>query len=210
MISVSDLSVFLFATLMLNLTPGVDMIYVATRSTSQGITAGVISALGISAGCLVHTLAAVLGLSAIIAQSASAFTIIKYFGAAYLFYLGVKILLTKKKTSAPLLHRDKAGLLTVFKQGLITNVLNPKVALFFLAFLPQFVSAGSPNFGWQILFLGILFNISGTTVNIIVAVLFGKLGNKLSSNSKFQRVQEKLTAAILIALGIRIALLSKK
>ena len=202
--------VFALAALLLNLTPGNDMLYVAARSTSQGIKAGIISSLGIFVGCLVHVVAAVIGLSAIIAQSAIAFNIIKYLGAGYLVYLGVRSILSKKKH----LHVEKNMQLLsynkVFWQGVITNVLNPKVALFFLAFLPQFINIHGTNTHWQILFLGIWFDVGGTLVNIMVAVLFGKVGNWLSKSPRFVLWQERITGAMLIGLGIKVALSSKK
>lgn len=200
----------MLATIMLNLTPGADMLYVATRSTSQGIKAGVVSALGISAGTIVHIAGAIAGLSALIAQSAMAFEIIKYLGAAYLIFLGIKSIVKKEFTANKLKSVDKKSLSKIFKQGIITNVLNPKVALFFLAFIPQFINPASHNFSMQILFLGILFNISGTIVNIIVAFVFGYAGNKLSRFPLFWKIQEKISGLILIGLGLRIALLKQK
>src|SRR5687768_15666096 len=130
---------FALASLMLNITPGNDMLFVATRSTGQGIKAGIVSSLGIMAGCMVHILAAVVGLSAIIAQSAVAFSIIKYLGAAYLIYLGLRALLNRKPSAFAMNKVDKQPLPKIFWQGVLTNILNPKVALFFLAFLPQFI-----------------------------------------------------------------------
>ncbi len=156
MIDTSNLWLFLAAGIMLNLTPGADMLYVAARSTSQGTKAGIVSALGIAAGCLVHIFGAIIGLSALIAQSATAFEIIKYLGAAYLIYLGIKSIIKKDFNSDRLKSQDKKSLWQIFKQGVITNVLNPKVALFFLAFLPQFIEPSSPNVSVQILFLGML------------------------------------------------------
>ena len=128
-----DFLLFAFATLMLNLTPGADMIYVATRSTTQGIKAGVVSALGIAGGCLVHTFAAVLGLSVLIAQSAVAFNVVKFLGVGYLCYLGITSLLSKNEIQ-PQSTLESKPLKKIFWQGVYTNVLNPKVALFFLAF----------------------------------------------------------------------------
>src|SRR5687768_5391897 len=124
---------------MLNITPGNDMLYVATRSTSQGVRAGIVSALGIAAGCFVHLLAAVIGLSAVIANSAIAFDIIKYSGAAYLVYLGIKAFISNQNKFSINEKIEKQSLSKLFWQGALTNVLNPKVALFFLAFLPQFI-----------------------------------------------------------------------
>jgi threonine/homoserine/homoserine lactone efflux protein len=208
---IHDFWIFAFSSLMLNITPGNDMLYVASRSAGQGIRAGIISALGIMAGCLVHIFAAVVGISAIIARSATAFDIVKYVGAAYLVYLGVKSILNKKKSS--FLMGEKLKPLTyskIFTQGVVTNVLNPKVALFFLAFLPQFIDIKNGHPQWQILFLGIGFDCSGTAVNIMVAVLFGKMGNWLGKSPRFVRLQEKITGIMLIALGIKVALTSKK
>src|SRR5215204_4122618 len=168
--------VFALTGLLLNLTPGNDMMYIIARSSGQGTKAGVVSALGIGAGCIVHIMAAVVGLSALIAQSAIAFDIIKYVGAAYLIYLGIKSLLTKKKAITVDNNLQQLSYRKIFWQGVLTNVLNPKVALFFLAFLPQFIDIHKGNTSLQILFLGIWFDIVGTIVNILVALLFGKIG----------------------------------
>lgn len=201
---------FALASLMLNITPGNDMLYVATRSTGQGIKAGIVSSLGIMAGCMVHIIAAVAGLSAIIAQSAIAFNIVRYVGAAYLIYLGVRALLNRKPAGFEMGKVEQQPLQQLFWQGVLTNVLNPKVALFFLAFLPQFITMHNGNSHWQILFLGTWFNVGGTLVNLLVAVLFGRLGNWLGKSPRFIRIQEKLTGLVLIALGIKVALSSKK
>jgi threonine/homoserine/homoserine lactone efflux protein len=201
---------FAFASLVLNITPGADMLYVATRSTSQGTKAGIVSALGISAGCIVHLLAAVVGLSAIIASSAIAFSVIKYAGAAYLLYLGYKSFSSKENVFEPDRNIEKKSLAAIFWQGVMTNVLNPKVALFFLAFLPQFINPAKGNTQGQILLLGAWFNISGTTVNILVAVLFGRMGNWLARRQWFIKWQHKITGMLLIGLGIKVALSSRK
>jgi threonine/homoserine/homoserine lactone efflux protein len=201
--------VFALTGLLLNLTPGNDMMYVIARSSGQGVKAGVVSALGIGAGCIVHIFAAVIGLSAIIAKSALAFDIIKYAGAAYLVYLGVKSLLSKKK-SLTVQKVDALSYKKIFWQGAITNVLNPKVALFFLAFLPQFINVQQHNTAMQILFLGAWFDVVGTLVNIFVALLFGKLGAWLSRSPGFVQWQERITGVLLIGLGIKVALSSKK
>jgi len=210
MISVNDFLIFAFASLMLNITPGNDMLYVATRSTSQGIRAGVVSALGIAGGCLVHLLAAVIGLSAIIANSAIAFDIIKYTGAAYLVYLGVRSFLSKQNKFNISNSVEKKPLSELFWQGVFTNVLNPKVALFFLAFLPQFIHPEKGNASMQILLLGLWFNFSGTIVNIIVAAMFGKLGNWLADKQAFMKWQNKITGFLLVGLGIKVALSSRR
>ena len=210
MISLNDFLLFAFASLMLNITPGNDMIYVATRSTSQGIKAGIVSALGIAGGCIVHLIAAVVGLSAIISSSAIAFDIIKYIGAAYLIYLGIKAFLSKQNKFNLEGKSEKKSLPKLFWQGVFTNVLNPKVALFFLAFLPQFIHPEKGNTAMQILLLGLWFNFSGTIVNIIVAILFGKLGNWFANKQGFIKWQNKVTGLLLVALGIKVALSSRK
>lgn len=217
--------VFALAGLMLNLTPGNDMIYVATRSAGQGVKAGIVSALGITAGCMVHILAAVVGVSAILAQSAVAFEVIKYLGAGYLVYLGIRAMAGKdggfiikgekernegKPYSPSLRPSPVLSSPIIFWQGVITNVLNPKVALFFLAFLPQFIDVSAKAAHWQILLLGAWFNTSGLLVNMLVALLFGKIGGWLSNSPRFIQWQGRVTGAMLIALGINVALSSKK
>jgi len=210
MIQVNDFLIFAVASLVLNITPGNDMLYVATRSTSQGIKSGIVSALGIAGGCIVHLLAAVIGLSAIIANSAIAFDIIKYIGAAYLVYLGIKSILSKQNKFSVSENVEKKSLPKLFWQGVLTNVLNPKVALFFLAFLPQFIHPEKGNASMQILLLGSWFNFSGTIVNCIVALLFGKLGNWLADKQAFIKWQNKITGLLLIGLGIKVALSTRK
>ena len=201
--------VFAMTSLLLNLTPGNDMLYVIARSSQQGVRAGILSSLGIMAGCSVHILAAVIGLSALLNQSATAFQLIKYAGAAYLIYLGIRSFI-KKKTSPVMPHGLPASSDNkIFWQGVVTNVLNPKVALFFLAFLPQFLT-NTENASLKILFLGMWFNAGGTAVNLLVAVLFGKIGAFLSQSPRFILWQERITGAILIVLGIKVALSSKK
>jgi threonine/homoserine/homoserine lactone efflux protein len=201
---------FALTGLLLNLTPGNDMLYVIARSSGGRTKAGMISALGIGAGCLVHILAAVAGLSALIAQSALAFNIIKYAGAAYLIYLGLRSLLKKNKVFVAPGKVQSLPFKRIFWQGVFTNVLNPKVALFFLAFLPQFIDLHRGNTGLQILFLGTWFDVVGTIVNILVALLFGRLSGWLSRSSKFVQWQERITGMILIGIGIKVALESKK
>ena len=210
MISTNDFLIFALASLVLNITPGNDMLYVATRSTSQGIKAGIVSALGIAGGCIVHLLAAVVGLSAIIANSAIAFDIIKYAGAGYLVYLGIRSFLSNQNKFTLNSNIEKKSLSKLFWQGVFTNVLNPKVALFFLAFLPQFIHPEKGNTALQILLLGMWFNFSGTIVNSIVAMLFGKLGNWLADKQAFIKWQNKITGMLLVGLGIKVALSSRK
>jgi threonine/homoserine/homoserine lactone efflux protein len=200
----TSLIVFMTATLALNLTPGPDMLYVIARSMGQGQKAGVISALGIGVGCLAHTFAAAFGLSALLTSSAVAYDLVKYAGAIYLVYLGARALFGKSR----LQERSElipASLSNNFYQGVVTNVLNPKVALFFLAYLPQFTKAGRGSIAWQIIFLGLLFNVSGTLVNVVVARLGGRIGEGFKKRPAFARKQRWITGAVFIALGLRLA-----
>jgi threonine/homoserine/homoserine lactone efflux protein len=215
---------FALAGFLLNITPGNDMIYVASRSAAQGVRAGIVSALGIMAGCLVHVGAAAAGLSVLLARSAMAFDVIKYVGAGYLVYLGLKALFSRKATNFGVGGRvvkqgqsadggntsGPASYRRFFLQGVVTNVLNPKVALFFLAFLPQFIDVRGEHAGAAILLLGAWFNVVGTLVNVLVAVLFGRIGEWLKRNPRWLTVQEKITGLVLVALGIKVALTTKQ
>ena len=205
-----NLYLFFIASLLLNLTPGNDMIYVASRSISQGIKAGIISAVGVFIGCFVHIMAAVFGLSIIIMKSAFLFELIKFLGAGYLIYLGIRALITKSDFNKNIVALPPINKWKLLKQGIITNALNPKVALFFLSFLPQFIQVSSPLYKVQLFTLGLWFDVQGTLVLIIVAWLTGKASNFIKNNQKFWNMQEKITGIILIGLGIKVALASKK
>ncbi len=197
---------FLIATVSLNLSPGPDMLYVISRSLGQGRKAGIVSALGIGAGTLVHTSIAAFGLAAILVSLPIAFQIIKFAGAAYLVFLGLRMLHSKSTNSGhPLVSKRSADLWTIFRQGVATNVLNPKVALFFIAFLPQFVDPTKGTILPQIVLLGLIFDSSGTAWNIVIASIAGQAGNMLSKRSWFSRLQKILPGAILIALGFLVA-----
>jgi threonine/homoserine/homoserine lactone efflux protein len=210
MFHIQNLYLFFIASLLLNLAPGNDMIYVASRSISQGIKAGIISALGVFIGCFVHILAAVFGLSIIIMQSTLLFEIIKLLGAAYLIYLGVKAFVNKSDFNNDIATLPKVNTWKLLKQGIITNALNPKVALFFLSFLPQFIQISSPLYKAQLFSLGLWFDLQGTLVLMIVAFLLGKTSKLIKQNKKFWRIQGKVTGLILIGLGIKVALSSKR
>lgn len=199
---------FALAALMLNITPGNDMIFVISRSLSYGTKAGIYAALGIGLGCFVHIFASVVGLSVVIQQSEIRFNMIRYAGAAYLIYIGIKSFIEKPSTMVFSQHQqDKNMQLKILRQGTITNILNPKVSLFFLAFLPQFIQVNdSEQVGSQILFLGLWFNFSGTVVNILIAVLFSKVIAKLSKFQQFWKIQGKISGAVLVGLGLQIAL----
>jgi len=210
MLNFQNVYLFFITSLLLNLTPGNDMLYVASRSVSQGVKAGIASAAGIFVGCFVHILAAILGLSIIISKSAYLFQFIKFAGAGYLIYLGIKALLSKPAINTNDKNLPNVSYWRLFKQGIITNALNPKVAIFFLSFLPQFINPASPFFKIQLFTLGIWFDLQGTLVLIIVACVLGSAKDFFNKNQKLWMVQEKITGAILIGLGIKIALGSNK
>ena len=155
----ANLLLFFTASLALIVAPGPDMLYVLTRGVTQGRPAGLVSAAGVCSGILVHTAFAAVGLSTILAQSAVAFSVVKYVGAAYLVYLGVRTILDREGFAAPGQEAERARLATVFHQGVLSNVLNPKVALFFLAFLPQFVDPRAGSAGFQMLAFGAAFTV---------------------------------------------------
>ncbi len=204
----NSLLLFMLATMALNVTPGPDMLYVITRSVGQGRAAGVASSLGIAAGCFVHILAVTFGLASLMMAVPAAYEVVKYAGAAYLIYLGVRTLTSRQPKDAETPIKD-TSLQKIFLQGVITNVLNPKVALFFLAFLPQFVNRES-NVAAQIIFLGILFNTSGTLVNVIVALAASYTGVQFKTRIGNSSVFRWLTGGVFIGLGVRLALLERK
>jgi threonine/homoserine/homoserine lactone efflux protein len=207
MFGTHDLLLFVAAGLLLNITPGPDMLYVVGRSTTQGVTAGAAAALGIGAGCLVHILAAALGVSAVIAASATAFTVLKLCGAAYLLYVGLSLLFSRPSTQTsaitPLMTPSSNS--SIFMQGFLTNALNPKVALFFLAFVPQFISAGSTQQTMAFLFLGLVFNLNGTLWNLCVAWITAKAGARLRS-SRFIAWMNRCIGTLFVFLGVKLAL----
>jgi threonine/homoserine/homoserine lactone efflux protein len=211
MMGTVDLGVFVCAGLILNITPGADMLYIASRSAAQGTKAGIIAALGIGAGCLAHILFATLGLSVILASSALAFAVVKYAGALYLVYLGIATLLSFKNkeqsTLAPIIDLSAAK---IFRQAVLINVLNPKVALFFMALLPQFVSPQAAHPALSFLFLGSLFDFNGTIVNIIFAVFSSHIAAKFKQSLMIGRVCKTVVAGLFIALGVRLALTTQK
>lgn len=203
-----SLVLFMAAGLALNLTPGPDMLYVAARSTSEGRSAGIVSSLGIATGTLFHITAVALGLSALLAAVPVAYTVVRVGGAIYLMYLGVRALTSH--TTGATREIARASLTTIFRQGAITNILNPKVALFFLAFLPQFVdpSRGSP--AAQIVVLGLIFDTSGTIVNVAVALGASRAADRMRANSRVGDIMRKLTGAVFIGLGLRLAFSSRR
>ena len=205
MTGIHDLWLFVLSGLLLNITPGVDTLYIVGRATAQGWHAGAVAALGIGAGCIVHALAAALGLSAILATSATAFALVKWVGAAYLVYLGISLLLTRSRAGAGIAP-PPASLRKVFAQGFLTNVLNPKVALFFLAFLPQFIDADAPHKALAFLLLGAIFNVNGTLWNLLVAWSASGLGRRLVAGSGAATWLHRALGGLFVGLGVRLAL----
>ncbi|HEY7115806.1 MAG TPA: LysE family translocator [Tepidisphaeraceae bacterium] len=207
-----DLPLFLLSGVLLNLTPGQDTMYILGRGVTGGRRAGVISALGISCGCLVHCVAAACGLSAILVASSTAYEAVKWAGAAYLIYLGVRLLLTAPSAVAD--GRSAAGEgdreWVIFRQAVLTNVLNPKVALFFLAFLPQFVradaaAAGAAQRAVAFLFLGACFAFTGTCWCLVLGYAAGTMSRTMHRRRRLMRFAERAAGGLFIALGLRLA-----
>jgi threonine/homoserine/homoserine lactone efflux protein len=202
-----DLALFVLSGLLLNVTPGQDTLYIVGRSAAQGRRAGVLAALGVGAGCCVHALAAALGLSAILAASATAFAAIKLVGAAYLVYLGITMLRVKaapdSKRALPL---PAAPPRVVFLQGMLTNVLNPKVALFFLAFLPQFVAQDAEHKVLAFVFLGAVFNVNATLWNLFVAWSASGLARRVRAAPRAVVWLHRAVGGLFIGLGVKLAL----
>ena len=203
-----DLWLFVLSGLLLNITPGPDTLYIIGRSSTQGWRAGAVAALGIGAGTLVHICAAALGLSAILAASATAFTVVKFIGAAYLLYVGIVLIRSASSVQASpsTVVPRSATIRGIFIQGFLTNVLNPKVALFFLAFLPQFVDPGANSKPLAFLFLGAIFDVNGTIWNLLVAWSTARLSGSLAPNAAFKRWFNRCVGGVFIFIGIRLAL----
>lgn len=209
MSGVHDLALFVVAGLLLNLTPGPDMAYIAARGAAGGFRDGAAAVAGITTGCVVHTLAAAAGLSAVLATSATAFEILKWCGAAYLLYAGVRLLWSGRQpaATAPPVHRATAR--RIFREGLLINVFNPKVALFFLAFVPQFIAADAPAKALAFVALGALFNFNSLFVNLPVAYLAGRAGGRLRRGAESLKWMRRVTGGLFVLLAVRLAALSR-
>ncbi|WP_225782403.1 LysE family translocator [Xenophilus sp. Marseille-Q4582] len=214
-----QLLAFIAAGLLLNLTPGVDVFYVVSNALRQGVRAGVVAGLGIAAGCMVHTLAAAWGVSALIAASATAFTVLKWVGAAYLLWMGWGMLRSRGTLNAdafaPAGGPPAQGLplRTVFRRGFLTNVLNPKVALFFLAFLPQFIAPGTAHPAWVFLALGLLFNVNALLVSAGWAWAAAGMARRMRASAGSAQSAgrgllwiERAAGLLIIAFGLKLAL----
>ncbi|MFC4321599.1 LysE family translocator [Litchfieldia salsa] len=204
MYGIINFEVFLIASLLLNLTPGTDTMYIVSRSISQGRLAGIYSTLGISAGIITHTLLAAFGLSVILMQSTVLFTLIKMIGAVYLAYLGIKMLLEKQSEKSQVSLSQQSHI-KIFVQGMITNVTNPKVALFFLAFLPQFIqSDSSVTSPIPFILLGLSFTITAGIWSLFTVYFSSMATNKLKGNSKISNLLNRLTGIVFIAMGLKL------
>lgn len=206
---------FIAAGLLLNLTPGPDVLYIVTNALRSGARAGMVAALGITAGCFVHIFAAAVGVSALMAASATAFTVLKWAGAAYLVYVGLRMLLAKAPAGGEAsamniatheVHASAAPVLkTIFFQGFWTNALNPKVALFFLAFVPQFITPDIENKPLAFLLLGLLFNFNGLWVNFGWALAAAWLAKRVGAVQRGMHWLERGAGLMFIGFGLKLA-----
>jgi len=203
-ISHSSLLLFVTGAATLLAIPGPAIMYIVSRSIGQGRAAGLVSAMGITVGTLLHVAAATLGLSALLASSAAAFQFVKYLGAAYLVYLGVRTLRSAETHFVEAVAAERK-LARVFGQGVLVNVLNPKTALFFLAFLPQFVDTSRGHATLQIFELGVLFALMGWFSDSIWALVAGSLAEHLRRSPRLRRAQRNVSGGTLIALGLAAA-----
>ena len=197
---------FMAAAVALNLTPGPDMTDVATRTLAEGRIAGVASAAGIGAGSLVHTLLAAFGLSSLLIYAPYAFDVVKYAGAAYLVWIAFRLWRDSGKTVSAAPDSARLGIRRAFAEGVLTNVLNPKVALFFLALLPQFIDPDRGSVAGQMLTLGFTFTVSGTLVNAGVALLVACAQGSLHASARFGRFMRRLAALLFVGFAVRLAI----
>jgi len=205
MVGIHDFGLFLAAGILLNLTPGPDTVYILGRSIAQGREAGTASALGICVGSIFHTCAAALGLSAILATSTLAFGAIKLLGGAYLIFLGIKMVLDRRKHLSLPSHFRRRTTRAAFRQGVLTNILNPKVALFFLAFLPQFIDPASNSKVLAFLILGFTFVTTGTIWCLVLARFGSAFGERLHRNETIGQWLNRIAGALFVFLGLRLA-----
>jgi len=223
------LLIFIAAGLLLNLTPGPDVMFIVANAVRGGWRAGVAAALGIAGGCLVHVLAAALGVSALLMASSAAFNFLKWLGAAYLVWVGVQMLrgalwsktanliaasahqsgaeaLFDQDSAKPIKLDTKADAASVLRRGFMTNVLNPKVALFFLAFVPQFIVPGTAHAGWVFLLLGLIFTFNGLLVCVGWALVAAWAAQRVGALQRALRWLDGLAGGLFVAFGVRLAL----
>lgn len=212
--ALDQLLLFVAAGVLLNLTPGPDVLYIVNHALRSGARAGMVAALGITAGCFVHIIAAAVGVSALMAASSTAFTALKWVGAAYLVYVGLRLLLSRGGSAMQLEAagaystgaRDQFGYQSIFLRGFWTNVLNPKVALFFLAFVPQFIAPAITNKPLAFLLLGLLFNFNGLWVNFGWALAAAWLARRVGAVQKSLRTLDRIAGALFVGFGFKLAL----
>ncbi len=214
----AQLMVFLAAGLVLNLTPGPDVMFIVAHAVRAGARAGVAAALGIAAGCLVHVAAAALGVSALLAASSTAFSLLKWAGALYLVWVGaqmlraalrpdasIKIAADADPASAKAEFKAELPLAVVLRRGFLTNVLNPKVALFFLAFVPQFIAPATQNKALAFVLLGVLFNVNAIPVNALWALAASWMARRVGAVQKGMHWLDRVAGAMFIGFGLKLA-----
>jgi len=210
---IHDFALFVIAGVLLNLTPGPDMTYIAARAASGGFRDGLAATAGITSGCMVHTFAAAAGLSALLAASATAFEIVKWIGAAYLAYAGVRQIVAAARsreaaTSRPVLRA--ADHWRVYREAVLINVLNPKVALFFLAFVPQFIAVDAPAKPLAFLLLGCVFNFNSLFTNVPVAWLASRASGRIRGDGSAARWLRGTVGALFVGMAARLALATRQ
>ena len=206
MFGIHDLSLFILSGLLLNLIPGPDNLLIVARSVTQGWRAGVAAALGIGTGTMVHVLAAAVGLSAILATSATAFMAVKYLGAAYILWMAVGLLRARRQQAGDQPRVAALPYRKIFAQGFLTNVLNPKVAIFFLAFVPQFIDAAAPDKALAFVILGCIFNINGMLWCVSLALFSALLSARIKVSPLVSLWLNRVTGGLFVWLGIKLAL----
>jgi threonine/homoserine/homoserine lactone efflux protein len=219
MTGIHDITLFIAAGLLLNLTPGPDMAYIAARSVAGGFREGAAAVFGITAGCVVHTIAAAVGLSALLATSATAFEIVKWVGALYLLYAGIRLFAAGMRSSQSATRDDpppsardtgaRPAPWRIFREALLINVFNPKVALFFLAFLPQFIAIDAPDKALAFVLLGTLFNFDSLFVNLPVAWLASHAGRRWRHRARAMQWMRRAAGGLFVLLAVRLAALSR-
>lgn len=201
-----QLLLFIAAGWLLNLTPGPDVLYIVNHALRGGGRPGMVAALGIVSGCFVHVVAAAVGVSALLATSATAFTVLKWVGAAYLVFMGLRLL---RSSPSPLVVAPPAAapsLWRVYQRGFLTNVLNPKVALFFLAFVPQFIPPDAPHKAWAFLALGLIFNLNSLPINLGYAWLAAWAARRLDAAQKAMHWLDRAAGLMFLGFGLRLAM----
>ncbi|RXJ69532.1 lysine transporter LysE [Halarcobacter ebronensis] len=204
---ITDLYLFIIAGLLLNITPGADMLYILKSSFQRGFKGGVVSSFGVSFGCFVHVFLAASGLSALLHSSDTAFMIVKYLGVIYLIYLGVSLLISvEKKIDINVNQKDTQKIKKLFWQGFFINVLNPKVALFFITFLPQFIDINNQHKVLAPFILGVIFIFFGTIVNIAISFFAIRVSSNMRVSTFISTLVKKVVGLLFIGFGLKLAM----